>query len=94
MKLLPLVCSQCGGHLDPETFTCKSCGTSFVSKLGNLTFIQVEVGDMAFNQVNMYMEKIQQEIKANVGEDEKFIILPTRNGMGAVTVKQFKYLKE
>lgn len=94
MKLLPLVCSQCGGQLDPETFTCKSCGTSFVSKLGNLTFIQVEVGDMASQLVQRYMVKIQQEIKANVGEGEKFVLIPTRNGVGNVTVKQFKYLKE
>ena len=94
MKLLPLVCSQCGGQLDPETFTCKSCGTSFVSKLGNLTFIQVEVGNMATQLTQSYMKELQQAIKANVGEGEKFVLIPTRNCVGAVTVKQCRYIKE
>ena len=28
-ELLPLLCSQCGGSLDPDTLCCKFCGTYY-----------------------------------------------------------------
>lgn len=94
MKLLPLQCSQCGGQLDPDTFTCKSCGTSFVSKLGNITFVQIEVGDMDVCQINSYINNLKKSIEESIGVEEKIIYIPTRHGVGNITVKQYKFLKE
>ena len=28
-ELKPLICTGCGGHIDRETLTCKSCGTAY-----------------------------------------------------------------
>lgn len=28
-ELKPLICTGCGGHIDRETLTCRSCGTAY-----------------------------------------------------------------
>lgn len=28
-ELKPLICTGCGGHIDRQTLTCKSCGTAY-----------------------------------------------------------------
>lgn len=94
MQLVPLKCSQCGGQLNEDTFTCKSCGTSFVSKLGNLTFIQVEVGDATYEEVNRTLKMLKESVEYAIGKEEKIIYVPTRLGVGNITVKQYKFLKE
>jgi hypothetical protein len=86
--LLNMNCSNCGGVIDPETMTCKSCGTPYLIKTnGKVHILQIEVGDMPRSEVERLMYHYQVALKSALSKETKVMLVPIRNGQGSVTIQ-------
>ncbi len=67
-ELKPLICTGCGGHIDRETLTCKSCGTAYRLD-DNFMPVRIEVrkGDI---KVVQGCVQLPREFVLEMGADE------------------------
>lgn len=91
-----LTCNCCGGQIDKETMTCKSCGTTYLQTSGKIITVNIEVGDMPLCEVNHRIKGIRDIIESSkvIKEDECVIYNVTRNGVGKITIDTVALTKE
>lgn len=87
MRLKPLTCICCGGQLEQETMTCKSCGNTYLKLNDKTTIIEVEMKDSSYCEVESFIRQLRDRINSVTDKEEQILLIPVRNGKGAINIK-------
>ena len=88
-KLQPLICKGCGGHIDRDTLTCKSCGTAYkYDSDGRLITVE------QFDRKTVYINGAIAVPAFIVNQDPQMAMEMTLNEIANVMVKKIMPLIE